>query len=323
MEHSTFKQYRTFCASTLRFFGVGKSKFEEHVGNEIQNLVKQLNKHNRQPIDPTELLFFTNANVTCPVLFGTRFDYEDKEARQLLATNWAAMQLLGQGAYEILLPFTVPTNANKTLWSASKLLFDFIDKQHDEHQKAFDPDDLSDYTHVYLNEIKQKSSESPNSHLHKDNIKGMMYFLFMAGADPVTAWIHWALVYLAAYPDVQRRVHKELDTVVGRDRLPKMSDQPLLPYLKAVIHEIQRMVTLVPIGHIHSATGHVQFHGYTIPKGSCIVSNLWYVHRDPEVWPDPEQFKPERFLNSKGEFVARDGWIPFGTGKRCYPTHNS
>ena len=317
MQNSTFNQYRKFVSTTLRNFGLGKSAFEDHCTSELQNMIKQIknNRNGSKVLDPTEILFFTNANVMCPILFGTRFDYDDEKARELLATNWAAMQLLGPAGYEILLPFTVPTSANKTLWAASKLLFSYINKQQDDHEKAFDADNLSDYTYVYLHEVKTKSAESTNSHLHKDNVAGMLYFLFMAGADPVTAWIHWALVYLAAYPDVQKKVREELDSVVGRDRFPKQSDQSSLPYLKAFMHELNRAITLVPLGHMHAASADVQLQGYTIPKGSVIVSNLWGIHNDPAVWSDPEQFKPERFLNDKGEFVSRDGYVPYGVGR--------
>ncbi len=56
--------------------------------------------------------------------------------------------------------------------------------------------------------------------------------------------------------------------------------------------------------------------GYDIPKGAYIVSNFHQIHRDPVTWPDPEKFRPERFLDDNGDFVTRRGWMPFSAGKR-------
>ena len=313
MQLSTFTQYRKFASSTLRHFGVGSSKFEDHVTEKLEDLIKQI-KLNGHSINPLELLYFANANIMCPVLFNKSFDYDDEKARELLSINCAAMQLVGQAGYEIFMPFTFRTAANKTLWAASELLFDFVNGTKRDHQNELDADNLTTYTDVYLNEVATKQPDSENSHLHPDNVSGQLFFLFLAGANPVAAWVHWALIYLAGNPEVQHRLQNELDSVVGRDRLPRLSDQKSMPYLKAFVHELERIVTLVPLGHMHSASSDVQLRGYTIPKGSVIVSNLWWIHNDPDVWTDPHVFRPERFLNDNGEFGVKDNYMPYGSG---------
>lgn len=56
------------------------------------------------------------------------------------------------------------------------------------------------------------------------------------------------------------------------------------------------------------------FRGYTIPKGTVIIPNLWSVHRDPSVWDSPDDFKPSRFLDEQGKLLRKEYFIPFGIG---------
>ena len=88
-------------------------------------------------------------------------------------------------------------------------------------------------------------------------------------------------------------------------------------YLEATIHEVLRFSSLAPLGAPHKALEEVQFHGYTIPKGSMVLANIYKATREVDVWGDPEVFRPERFLASDGKSLVRyDAWMPFAVGKR-------
>ena len=124
-------------------------------------------------------------------------------------------------------------------------------------------------------------------------------------------------IFLAAmtlYPDVQKRAQEELETMVGLDRLPTIADKDDLPYVSAVAKECLRWRSVVPLSIPHLCSEEDEFRGYRIPKGSIVLSNTWYVKhscrfprlwliiccrayaRDERYYPDPETFKPERFL---------------------------
>ncbi|XP_072016390.1 cytochrome P450 2D1-like [Amphiura filiformis] len=118
------------------------------------------------------------------------------------------------------------------------------------------------------------------------------------------------------YPDVQKRVQEEMDSVVGRERLPKLSDKPNLPYTEAVIHETQRFGSIVFIAAPRFTRSEVKFRGYTFPKGTHILSNLYSVTRDPSIFDEPDVFKPERFLDGDGRVKKIPEQIVFGAGKR-------
>jgi len=108
--------------------------------------------------------------------------------------------------------------------------------------------------------------------------------------------------------------------VIGRDRLPTFDDRPRLPYLEAVCKELMRWQMVAPLGVPHVSCQDDIYRGYFIPKGTVILANAWAILHDPETYPDPEEFKPERFLDRDGSF--RDDptlGLVFGVGKRICP----
>uniref|UniRef100_A0A8C3TAN1 Cytochrome P450 2U1 n=1 Tax=Chelydra serpentina TaxID=8475 RepID=A0A8C3TAN1_CHESE len=89
-----------------------------------------------------------------------------------------------------------------------------------------------------------------------------------------------------------------------------------MPFTEATIMEVQRMTVVVPLSVPRMASETAVLRGYTIPKGSVIVPNLWSVHRDPNIWERPDDFHPTRFLDENGQLIKRETFIPFGIGKR-------
>ena len=137
---------------------------------------------------------------------------------------------------------------------------------------------------------------------------------FLAGTETTSTTLRWALLYMMKYADVQERVQEEIDAVVGRDRLPQISDKPKLPYTEAVIHEIQRHGSIVFVSGIRYTRVDAEFRGYVIPKGTIILTNLRTATRDPTVWDDPEVFNPERFLDDEGRVKKMKEGMVFGSG---------
>ena len=121
---------------------------------------------------------------------------------------------------------------------------------------------------------------------------------------------------MALYPDVQKKVRAEIEELLGRNRLPSMQDKVNLPYTEAVIHEISRLGSIVPLSLPHRCTSTFTLNGYTIPQNAMVFSNQYAVHHDPNNFQDPFVFKPERFLSDDGQKVTKaDFLIPFGIGK--------
>ncbi|KAH9952755.1 cytochrome P450 [Russula dissimulans] len=139
---------------------------------------------------------------------------------------------------------------------------------------------------------------------------------------------------LTLYPEVQKRAQAELDSVIGRDRLPTFDDRPQLPYIDAMCKEVLRWRPALPLGFPHASTQDGVYKDFFIPKGATIIANAWGVLHDPELYPDPSTFNPERFLSAPAAPPPRGGGggggqprlndpqlisLAFGAGKRICP----
>ncbi|KAH9987430.1 CyP450 monooxygenase [Russula vinacea] len=148
----------------------------------------------------------------------------------------------------------------------------------------------------------------------------VMGSLYQAGSDTTVSAMHSLFLALVLYPQVQRRAQAELDAVIGRDRLPTFDDRPRLPYIEALCKELMRWKMVTPMGLPHASSRDDVYKGFFIPKGSVMLANAWAILHDPEAYPDPEEFKPERFLSEDGS-VRDDPTLSlvFGFGKRICP----
>src|SRR6266496_1711644 len=118
-------------------------------------------------------------------------------------------------------------------------------------------------------------------------LRGNVQALFGAGSDTVRASVEWALLVLANDQELQSKLHNEIDTIIGRDRLPSWTDRPHLPLMQAFLSEVQRWKTIVPLNLIRCTTEDTYVQGHLIPKGTSVLANFWGVHNDPKVWESP------------------------------------
>jgi len=139
----------------------------------------------------------------------------------------------------------------------------------------------------------------------------------------------WWTLAMIAHPEVQKRAQAELDTVVGRSRVPTFSDAPSLPYVQAIVREVLRWRPPVPIAIPHRTTKDDWYDGMFIPKGTICIPNLWQCHHDPAAYgDDAADFNPDRFLDPGGQTIAGpaegrgEGHNAYGFGKRaCLGNH--
>jgi len=150
-------------------------------------------------------------------------------------------------------------------------------------------------------------------------VKGVCGVLYVAGEDTTAAVLTVVILAMALYPGVQKHAQNEIDRVVGTDRLPDFNDRPSLPYLEALYREALRWKPVAPAALPHVSTNDDIFHGYYIPKGTLIIPNIWAMSQNPEKYPDPSVFKPERFLDQEGNLNDDTVDYVFGFGRRICP----
>ncbi|KAK7351674.1 hypothetical protein VNO77_11286 [Canavalia gladiata] len=146
--------------------------------------------------------------------------------------------------------------------------------------------------------------------------------IIAGAADTTTVTMTWALSLLLNNREALKKVQDELDEKVGKERIVNESDIDKLVYLQAVVKETMRLYPAAPLSGPREFTEDCNLGGYRIQAGTRFILNLWKLHRDPRVWSDPLEFKPERFLEThksvdvKGQHFEL---LPFGGGRRSCP----
>jgi cytochrome P450 len=146
-------------------------------------------------------------------------------------------------------------------------------------------------------------------------IRDELVVMLMAGHETTGTALAWAFERVLSLPDVERRIRQELEAVTGSAPLTA-AHLPQLEYLDAVVKESLRIRPIMPAGGARLVRQPFELGGYLIPPRNIIVSSMYLLHRRPELYPDPDAFKPERFLGKKN--IDPYEWIPFGGGiRRC------
>nr|XP_006120572.1 cytochrome P450 2D15-like [Pelodiscus sinensis] len=313
-----WKEQRRFAFSTLRNFGLGKKSLEQWVTQEAGCLCSAFRHKDGHPFDPRCLLNSAVGNVMCSLTFGKRFEYNNEKFLRMLhlieeAFNIGAgilPQILNMMPWLIRIPGP-HNNVFQPYIESFKILREIVK----EHKETRDPAFTRDFIDAFLEET-EKAKMDPESSFNEDNLIFTVFDLFGAATETTTVTLCWALLYMLLYPDVQRKVHEEIDTVIGRDRSPEIEDRVNLPYTNAVIHEIQRYCDTVFAGVPRTTCRDTEVQGFFIPKGTIIITALTLVLKDETVWEKPHQFYPEHFLDADGQFVKREAFLPFSAGRR-------
>ncbi|KAH9975033.1 cytochrome P450 [Lactifluus volemus] len=149
----------------------------------------------------------------------------------------------------------------------------------------------------------------------------------IGGVFSTSGFILWFLALMSSRPEVQARAHAELDAVVGRDYWPTAEDEQSLPYIRAIIKEVQRAHPPFWMGVPHYSTEDFVYNGMYIPKNTALVLNCFEIHHNEEKYPDSSTFNPDRYVgdtltcaeSSKlPNAMDRDHWA-FGAGRRICP----
>ncbi|CAH2314055.1 cytochrome P450 2C19-like [Pelobates cultripes] len=314
-----WKQLRRFSLMTMRNFGVGKRSIEERIQEESYFLTEELRKTKGQLLDP--IFYFSKAvsNVICSVVFGNRFEYEDKNFLILLGLINNILRgissVRGQlyNVYpKIMRAFPGP---HQTFCKSIDGLQEFIVERVKMHQETMDPNSSRDFIDTFLMKMEQEKT-IPNSEFHMDALVKTTLDMFVAGTETVSTTLRYGLMILLKHPDVEDRVHEEIDQVIGRIRAPCIEDRSRMPYTDAVIHEIQRYIDLLPLGVPHKVTRDIEFMDYVIPKDTTVYPLLSSVLQDPKQFKYPHEFNPGHFLDNEGKFFKNDAFMPFSSGKR-------
>jgi cytochrome P450 len=315
-----WKIQRKLAHSALRKFASG-----EALENILESVFETLDEHiqNVGHIDVFNTTFHVAYNIIASMSFGKKFKFEDPYLQKMININKEAEGNFSFVDLTQILPSLkfIPTRASKIMDRAMSLITNMLDETWKSHQTSFDKDHLTDFTYHLINAIQEADMDPDDSKaiklLEPRHYWYILNDLFIAGTETTRHTLTWIWLYLAAFPEVQKKAQAEVDAVIGRDGRVSARAREQLPYVDAVLHEVMRIRPVVPTGVMHLTTQDIKAGKYDIPKGTTLVQNTWSIHFDPKHWHDPEAFLPGRWLDNQGKYVfQQSGFMPFQVGKR-------
>ncbi|KAG1813916.1 cytochrome P450 [Suillus subaureus] len=173
------------------------------------------------------------------------------------------------------------------------------------------------YTHSFVSTQLLPEDGSTVSAQQEEITKWCSQGIYAGGVDTTSSSLTSFVLAMVLYPEVQKHAQAEIDAVVGQDRFPTFNDRDKLPYIGALMQELLRWAPVAPQGLPHHAMREDVYKGYRIPKGATIIANILAISRDKEMYPDPLEFRPERFLGPSPQLDPRK--FIFGFGRRACP----
>ena len=298
---------------------------ERYIERVVNDLVSEMGRMGDagQPVSPTTMTARSNSTLMFRSLFGRDEDAGGEFLQQRDAlldyVSWifASATAANLADYIPWLRF-LPNNGVKVAIKQSEIGSAIIESlvQDARNRPGLDLSAPSSLVEVML--AKEESGE-----ITGDMTKDLCMDLLIAGTDTSAQTVNWTLLLLANRPEIQAKVHEELDRVVGHDALPAVEDRARLPYTFACLTESMRYRTIGPLALPHMASEDTEIGGYRIPAGTQVLGNIYSIHHDPRYWDAPHEFIPERFLpqedGSMSPALTGPAYIPFGTGHRRCP----
>ena len=295
-----------------------------HVEPAVDELVDRMvgKADGGEPVHPNEMLARSSFEMALRIFFGVSLDnvprfeqmmsllWDDMDWTRSAASNPDLADLLRWAAF---LPSKSVKEARRLKEVRAGIFNTLVDAVR--NRSDYDPSAPACLVDVML------ASEASGKH-SRSMFHDLLMDMMMPQTDGVATTVKFFLLIVANRPEIQARIHEELDEVVGRATLPTVDDRDRLPYTFAAIAESMRYRTASPMGIAHRASQDVAVGGYRIPSGAMVLANLYGIHHDARFWDSPHEVIPERFLpladGSPAPALTGGAFIPFGVGhRRC------
>ncbi|WVZ74414.1 hypothetical protein U9M48_022597 [Paspalum notatum var. saurae] len=303
--------------ATTELFTKGRldalQQLRQEKAQELVRYVFEQTSHG-EPIDIGHAAFTTAINLMSTTMFS--LDVGTHEVRSMAKE---ASRLAGTPTISDVLPAVAAADlqgARRRMGAAIRYGYRIVDEQFT--RRRLDRDAGKPKKNDMVDRVidKEKQWKEEGSQMNYDAVRGLFTEFFVAGTETVSSTIEWAMAELLQRPELLKMVREELKAVIGTKKRVDESDISQLPYLRAVVKETLRLHPPVSLA-FQRAVAPVQIEGYTIPKGTNIIINIWAINRQSKTWVDPDKFMPERFINKDISFSGKDfEFIPFSAGRR-------
>ncbi|XP_002736957.1 cytochrome P450 2D15-like [Saccoglossus kowalevskii] len=297
---------------------LGNQLLEDRIQEEANALCNALLDEVGKPISLPRHLQNAVGNVISCLCFGRRFEYSDPVLQNLLQMFDEFSDNVASTSVVDFFPFLrhVATPAYKRIYKPYDAILNYAKKEIQEHKKDFVKETPKDFIDAFLARMEEDIISGTRSSFTHNNLSQGVFELFIGGINTTFFTLTWMFLYMIKYPDIQRRVQSEIDSVLAEDEFPNMRHKDKMPYTDACLKEISRHASVAWMGGPHEAMTDIELNGYVIPKGTTIFMNIWSVHYDKIHWNNPEEFRPDRFLDENGRVKTIEAYIPFSIGRR-------
>ncbi|ODM90561.1 Methyl farnesoate epoxidase [Orchesella cincta] len=318
-------EMRKFTVRTLREFGFGKIyTMHSVIITEVNLLADEFRKKIKSD---NGVVKFRNTfslsvlNVLWCMVAGIRYEHDDPRLLKLMGHIFNMSKSVTFGnPLELMLPFTkkfapwlLKANLrNKVFDSCHELSKTLIEERKAEGFYLSGP---QNYIDVFLKKIHDHRDNNETVYTEQQ-LQAMLADLLMVGSLTLNATLNYGILFLTLNPEIQKKCQNEIDSIVPRHNAPTVDDIEKMPYFQAFMLEMHRCANVVPNPVPRLVPKDWNLRGYRIPKDTVILTNHYSVNTDEKIWGDPRVFRPERFINEKGEFVPDPRVVVFGFGKR-------
>ncbi|CAA7027940.1 unnamed protein product [Microthlaspi erraticum] len=279
-----------------------------------------------EAVDISELMLTFTNSVVCRQAFGKKYNEDGEEMKRFIQILYGTQSVLGKIFFSDFFPYT-------------RYILDDLTSQTTYMKECFERQD--NYLQEVVNETLDPNRVKPETdsmidllmEIYKDqsfateftieNVKAVILDIVVAGTDTAAAAVVWGMTYLMKYPKVMKKAQDEVRDYVREKGSTFVTEDDVknLPYFKALVKETLRIEPVIPLLIPRCCIKDTKIAGYDIPAGTTINVNAWSLSRDEKEWgPNPDEFRPERFLEKDVDFKGTDyEFLPFGSGRRMCP----
>ncbi|XP_071943812.1 cytochrome P450 1A1-like [Antedon mediterranea] len=317
-----FRTHTRLMKNTFRV--ISDTNLNTKITEEAEDLIRHFESYENKPFNPRKDCHLASLNILYNLAFGQRYHRDDSELEEILSYSSDIIKGISPAHPVNLLPWLqkIPNKWLNALSKARDRRDCLLMKKYYEHDATYKEGVIRDMLDVLLKEARNAKAQGDENVLRlltPEHIVINIWTIFFAGMDTVLTALLWLLLYMAAFPEVQSKIQKQMDEVLG-DTKPTIMDEKKLPLLCATVYETLRYSSLSLLGVPHSATQDTTIGGYYIPKDTQVMANFWTINHDKTVWNEPNKFSPERFLDTDGDMRNLNDFphfMPFSTGRRA------
>lgn len=312
----------------MELFNAKRLESYEYIRTEEMNsILKELFKSAGKPILLKGYLSTVSLNVISRMVLGKKYsdqsEISPEEFNKMLDELFLLSGVFNIGDSIPYIDFLDLQGYVKRMKIVSKKFDGFLEcvlNEHNARRKA-----TQNYTSKDMVDVLLELAEDPKLEvkLERHGVKALTLDLLAGGTETSSVTVEWAISELLKKPEIFKKATEELDRVIGGDRWVQEKDIPSLPYIKNIVKETMRLHPVVPMLVPRLACEDCKVAGYDIQKETRVLVNVWTIGRDPKIWDDPNEFRPERFIGKNIDIKGQDfEFLPFGSGRRMCPGYS-